>query len=128
MLRYWLPIFALSALALLPNTNEDIARIVYLLPQFDKLQHLLAGGACGIFGAYIWTLCPGDTHPHLRRRMTLLLALLVGLAVGSLWEVMELLCPWLNTPPPVRWDTTADLLMDILGSGITALWYAEKVR
>ncbi len=91
--------------------------------QYDKLQHFIAGTACGVFG--VW--CAAALRLR-QQRLLLLCAAASALFIGGMWEVYEHWYPEVNggTHSYFSLDTQLDLLFDVLG-GLCAAWcYRER--
>lgn len=127
LFRYGLPWLILSAIALLPQFIWSVHDLQIAFPQIDKFQHFVAGMACGTFGAMLYPLFGGRRHfaPDLAENMTILLASLMGLAIGGVWEAAEATIPAMGSVPIKFWDTLADLIMDTSGAMIVGIYYSK---
>ncbi len=129
--RYIFPMFVLSLLVGLMQlfALEAQPEVLFRFDgKMDKVQHFLAGSACGIFGVWVFRLCNHRSSESERLEHIFVAAASAAFVIGFAWEVLEHILPEMNggAHSYVTLDTQLDLVCDTLGGLTAVLFYRNK--
>lgn len=114
-LRFLLIILSISALFVI-NVIALKLYLYWTYPWLNKVMHLFGGIMAGnlvLIGRHAASV---KRHVIVSSKGYLLIAVLGGLLIGLLWEVSEFALGFSQLGPNFLYDTSFDLLMDVVGA------------
>lgn len=123
--RYFIPSFLVMLVVVAFHWLGSLQDFYSTTEWYDFPMHFMGGVWVALFTLWVLSTQYGA---KLLRFLTIRNLIVFVFVFGALWEVLELVLHFTNIHDiGYLWDTTHDLIMDVLGAGLVSLIYKKHI-